>query len=200
MIANTHAILLAAGAGTRFGGGKLTIEWRGEPLVRAAARIALASPAERVTAVVGHDASAVSEALAALNDPRLSIVKNDCWADGLSSSLATGLRALSKSTEYVFLFLADMPLIDKGLAAQLFKVLADAPAILPTYGGKAAHPVIFKASLISRLLLIEGDYGARSVLADLPRVRFVEIDDLGATFDVDTRDDLMASASNVSDR
>lgn len=66
MTAGTHALLLAAGAGTRFGGGKLTASWRGEPLVCAAARIALASPAERVTAVVGKDAGMVAQALAEL--------------------------------------------------------------------------------------------------------------------------------------
>lgn len=188
--AGAYALLLAAGGGRRFGGGKLTAPWRGEPLVRAAARIALRSPAEHVIAVVGHDAAGVTAALHPLDAGRLVIVENPDWRDGLSSSLRAGLRALPPSAEFVILFLGDMPLIDPDVAGRLLEQLGDAPAILPNWRGKPAHPVVFRASIMPALAMVTGDRGARDALAALAGVRNVEVDGAWATTDVDTTDDL----------
>lgn len=191
-----HALLLAAGGGTRFGGDKLLAPWRGEPLVRAAARIALASPAGHVVVVVGHAAAEVTTAIGPLGGDRLSIVENPDWRDGLSTSLQAGLRALPASTETVILFLGDMPLVDPDLAAELLGHLGDASAVLPTWRGRPAHPVVFSAGAIPILMTIEGDRGARDTLASLPEIRRVEISCEGATWDVDTAQDLARLAAS----
>ena len=192
-----HALLLAAGGGARFGGAKLTASWRGEPLICAAARIALASPAERVTAILGHDAHSVSAALTPLIGDRLSIAMNPDWREGLSASLRVGLRALPASTRRIIMFLGDMPLVDPHLAARLLSMLDDASAILPMWRGRPAHPVVFRADLIPSLMSIEGDQGARKLLGSLPGVRVIEIEYQSSTLDVDTPGDLARLAATA---
>lgn len=190
-----YALLLAAGGSGRFGGNKLTVSFRGEPLVRAAARIALASPAEHVLAIVGHEAAAVSEALSPLVGDRLSVVENPDWQAGLSSSLKAGLRALPPSAERVIIFLGDMPLVDVRLARELLALLENASAVLPTWCGKPAHPVVLRADAIPALMALDGDRGARETLARLPGTRLAEIGSEETTKDVDTADDLSRLAA-----
>lgn len=183
-----HAVLLAAGAGTRFGGGKLTALWRGEPLVRTSARIALASPAERVTAVTGADAPVVEAALAPLAG--LVCVRNPDWEDGLAGSLRAGLDALPSDATHILVFLGDMPLVDPGLAARLLNEMGDAPAIVASCQGVPLHPVAFSAALIPRLRSLTGDKGARSALLATKGVRTIEVATPEAARDIDRPEDL----------
>lgn len=69
MTAGRHAVVLAAGAASRFGGGKLTAHWRGEPLIRWAVRAALAARVESVVLVVGALAGTVQDAVSDLAAP-----------------------------------------------------------------------------------------------------------------------------------
>lgn len=89
-----HALVLAAGAGSRFGGGKLLATWRGQPLIAAAVATALAAPVETVTVVLGYDAASVRDALSATFDPRLRFALCENWTQGLSAGAATIAIAL----------------------------------------------------------------------------------------------------------
>ncbi|HAD18569.1 MAG TPA: molybdenum cofactor cytidylyltransferase, partial [Erythrobacter sp.] len=82
-----HAIVLAAGAGSRFGGGKLLAPFRGRPLIYWSVAAALSSRVTTVTAVLGARADDVAAALAPFPDRRLSLVRCRHWEEGLSASL-----------------------------------------------------------------------------------------------------------------
>ena len=101
------ALLLAAGRGTRFGAApKLLAEFAGEPLVRPAARAALASRAGPLLVVLGHESEGVRRALDGL---AYRAVPNPDYADGLSTSLRAGFRALPPDADAALVLLGDMP-------------------------------------------------------------------------------------------
>lgn len=191
MTAGAHAILLAAGAGTRFGGRKLLAEWRGEPLVVAAARIALAAPVAEVMAVLGADAAEVGAALARIGDERLRPVLNPDWRTGLASSLKAGIDALPPKSERVVVLLGDMPDVPRDLAAILLHLVEQgAPAALVDVTGRPGHPVAFERAVFPLIAGLDGDTGARKLLAALPGVSVIRSEDKGCLFDVDREEDL----------
>jgi len=197
----THAIVLAAGGGRRFGGGKLCSLFRGKPLVAWAVEAALATRAAGVTVVLGADADRVRIALSAFQDDRLHTVTCPEWSDGLSRSLQCGLENLPRDTHALLLFLGDMPCVSSELADQLLcAVLDGAPAAMPMCEGLPAHPVAIASSLFPGLQGLSGDRGARSFLTALPDIVQIHTDDHGSLFDVDRRDDLRAQPAVPSER
>ena len=191
-----EALVLAAGAGARFGGGKLTAPWRGRPLIEAALAAAFASPSRSVILVTGSDeavarvASDFAQAHGAAG--RLVLVHAADHAEGMAASLRAGLAALPADTDAALLFLGDMPRIPletpPRLAAALTnKVLAAAP----TYEGARGHPVLFRRNLFAALAGLSGDQGGRRILDGLgARLALVADEDPGVLFDVDLPQDL----------
>jgi len=189
-------VVLAAGAGSRFGGGKLTASWRGGVLLDAALAAALAAPVRKVTVVWGADpkvATAV-RAYAASADAgdRLVLTQAERHAEGLSASLAAGIAALAPDCSGAFVFLGDMPRIPMAVLPRLAEALDQgALAAAPTFGGRRGHPVLFSASLFPDLLRLSGERGAASVVAGLgDRLTLVDAPDDGVLFDVDRPADM----------
>lgn len=186
-----QAIVLAAGAGLRFGGDKLTALWRGRPLIMAAVRTALAAGVDKVTVVTGAD-DGIAGALAPLGGARLRLISAPDWNEGLAASLRAGVRALPSPTLATVVFLGDMPLVPAFLADQLLDaVIGGAPAAVVRSPHGPAHPVAFSAGLFPELLGLRGDRGARSVLQALgDAVVAIDCEDAGAVYDVDRPEDL----------
>ena len=190
-LAGCHGLVLAAGAGTRFDGLKLLADFRGEALVRHAVRAMLASRVERVTVVLGARADEVAATLDDMSGPRLGIVRCPDWQEGLSASLRAGIVALPSDCRAVAIALGDMPLIDPALAdTALGYVLTGAPAVLPDYRGRPAHPVALSPRMFERVKVLSGDRGARAALRRVPGIVRLETDDPGSIRDIDTRADL----------
>jgi molybdenum cofactor cytidylyltransferase len=187
----TEAVVLAAGSGSRFGGGKLLAPWRGEPLVMAAVRAALAAPVGGVTVVTGADAEAVGAAARAV-DPRVRVVHAADHAEGMGASLRTGIGSLPDDAAAALVFLGDMPRVPQAVLAPLVAaVAAGAPAAAPVFGGRRGNPVCLAAGLFPQLLALTGDAGARRILDALgERLALVEAPDDGVLFDVDRPEDL----------
>src|SRR5437763_5063052 len=100
-------LILAAGRSTRMGGpNKLLEEINGRPLVRHVAEHVLASRAKPVIVVTGHQKERVERALAGLP---MTFVHNPDFADGLSTSLKTGIAAGSADADGAIVCLGDMP-------------------------------------------------------------------------------------------
>lgn len=183
--AGVHALVLAAGAGTRMGGGKLRREWRGRPLLCWALDAAMAAPVERVWLVTGADDGLHRLAPA---DDRLTLVAAAGWAEGLSASLKAGVAALPASARAALVFLGDMPRIPPPLAGSLIQAWrAGAKAAAPVWAGRRGHPVLLDGSLFPAVAGLGGDRGAGALLATLgARLALVDAPDDGVLFDVDT--------------
>ena len=194
----THALVLAAGAARRVGGGKLVTPFEGRPLIRWAVAAALATRAESVTIVLGADADRISSALADMDDPRLRTCVCPNWDDGLSASLRCGLDSLPAIARALLIFLGDMPRVSSALADELLaSVLAGAPAALPIHQGQPGHPVAIGACLFPALRTLTGDMGAGRLLRTMPGVIRIETPDRGAVTDIDTVADLHPPATKL---
>lgn len=184
-------VLLAAGRGTRFGEApKLLALLDGVPIVRRAAEAALAARPRPVVAVLGANDAAVRQALAGLD---LIVMRNDAYADGLSTSLKAGIAALPDCNAAIVM-LGDMPLVAAALIdriADVFEQAAPKPAaIVPVHGGRRGNPVLLNLRLLGvEIASLSGDRGAGPLLAG--RSDVIEIDgDPSTALDIDTRDAL----------
>ncbi|MGI8840954.1 MAG: nucleotidyltransferase family protein [Caulobacteraceae bacterium] len=194
--AGLEAIVLAAGAGTRFGGGKLTAPWRGGLLIDGALAAAFAAPVRSVVVVTGAD-PAVGPAARAFaagrgEAARLRLVHAADHADGMAASLRAGIESLPPDTAGAFVFLGDMPAIPTAILQPLANAMAGgAQAAAPVFEGRRGHPVLFGRALFDALGALTGDEGARTVLAGLAdRLVLVPCADLGILFDVDFKEAL----------
>ncbi|OYX35270.1 MAG: hypothetical protein B7Y99_03915 [Caulobacterales bacterium 32-69-10] len=190
-----HALVLAAGAGSRFGGKKLLAPWRGGRLIDGALASAFAAPVEAVHVVTGYDAQAVSAAAIAFAadqaETRMRIVEAPDHAEGMGASLRAGIAALPGNATGVLVFLGDMPMVPDHVLEPLARALAHAPAAAPVFEGQRGHPVAISQSLFPQLMLIEGDHGARVLLKSLEtRVAEIASPTNGVLLDVDAPGDL----------
>lgn len=183
-------LVLAAGAGTRFGGRKQLAEVDGRPMLEHALAAMQSALVEPVTVVLGADADEIREAVDMHGaEP---IVCAD-WEDGQSASLRTGVDALDRAgADAIVVTLGDQPhiaarAIDAVVAA---RAPGEADAVRATYDGEPGHPVLLERSLFGRIRALRGDTGARDVLRDA-RVLDVPCDGIGDPADVDTPDDLL---------
>ncbi len=187
------AIILAAGAGRRFGGGKLRAPW-GEATVLDAVLIGvLAAPVRRVVLVTGADPS-----LGAGRADLLRVQAED-WDNGMAASLRAGIGALPADSLGAFLFLGDMPRVPRCAPAALAQALrAGAQAAAPVFDGQRGHPVLVCAALYPALMRLSGDEGARSVLTGLgDQLALVVAPDDGVLFDVDRPEDLAGAPARA---
>lgn len=189
-----EAVVLAAGAGSRFGGGKLLTPHAGGVLLDAALAAAFAAPVSKVIVVTGADGEAVAAAVRASPavDGRLTLVHAADHAEGMGASLRRAAAELGRGCAGVFVFLGDMPRIPYAIFAPLAAaVRAGAPAAAPVFQGQRGHPALIGAALLPQLLTLTGDAGARAILKNLgDRLALVEAPDDGVLFDVDERGDL----------
>jgi molybdenum cofactor cytidylyltransferase len=188
------AIVLAAGRSTRMGGpNKLLAEIGGRPLVRIVTEQALASRAGPVIVVTGHERAKVEAALAGL---KVRLVHNPDYAAGLSTSLKAGLSALPASADGAIVCLGDMPQVTAGLIDRLvdaFDPERGALVVVPTIEGKRGNPVVWSRRFFPDLMALEGDVGARHLIATYADVvAEVPVEDSAALTDVDTPDALQA--------
>ncbi len=193
------AIVLAAGRSTRMGGpNKLLAEINGRPLVRIAAEEALASQARPVIVVTGHQRERVEAALKGLD---VVPVHNKDFADGLSTSLKAGIAAVPADADGVIVTLGDMPQVDAKLIDRLlaaFDPEKGAFVVVPTIDGKRGNPVVWSRRFFSELAALDGDTGARHLIASYPEaVTEVAVTGNAALVDVDTPDALKAVRAEI---
>ena len=164
-VRNVAALVLAAGRSSRMGGpNKLLAEIGGRPLVRIVAEQALASQARPVIVVTGHQPERVEAALAGLP---VDFVHNPRFADGLGTSLKTGIAALPAQADGVIVCLGDMPQVDSALIDRLIGALdpdKGALIVVPTIDGQRGNPVVWSRRFFSDLMAVEGDVGARYLI------------------------------------
>ena len=192
-----EAVVLAAGAGRRFGGGKLLAPWAGGALLDGALAAAFAAPARRVIVVTG---TAAAEVEAAARDfaarsgaaSRLLVVHAADHDEGMGASLRRAAAELPADCAGAFVFLGDMPRVPHAVLEGLAQaVRAGAPAAAPVFEGRRGHPALIGKVLLPQLRALTGDAGARAILKDLGgALALVTAPDDGVLFDVDERGDL----------
>ena len=182
------AVLLAAGAAKRFGGGKLLHPLAdGVPLAAHAARNLRAAIPDVIAVVRAGDFPLAD----VLEQEGCEVTMCAESVGGMGYSLAHGVASLREAGGWV-VALADMPRIRPAtIEAVAAAVSAGATLAAPSFRGERGHPVGFSAKLRDELIALSGDSGARSVLErHRDEMRLIECDDPGVLLDVDARADL----------
>jgi molybdenum cofactor cytidylyltransferase len=185
---NIAAIILAAGRSTRMGGpNKMLAELQGKKLVRIAAEQAIASKASEVIVVTGHQAELVEQALRGL---KVKFARNPDFAGGLASSVKAGVAAVASNADGAVICLGDMPLIDAHLIDRLIEAFAPDRGnliVVPVADGRRGNPVLWSRRFFNELMTLEGDIGARHLIAKHGEaVAEVAVAGDGAFLDIDT--------------
>lgn len=175
-------LLLAAGAGTRFGRPKQLAQLDGRPLLEHSIAALAGSPVERVVVVLGASAD---EVMAAVDAQGAKLIVSDRWDEGQSASLACGLAEVA-GCEAVVITLGDQPRLSPEAVRRVIAARAEGiDAVRATYAGEPGHPVLLEQRLFERMRDVSGDHGARNLLLSV-HTREVPCDDLGGGEDVDT--------------
>lgn len=186
-VGRVAGLVLAAGAGRRYGRPKAFEEVRGELMVERAARGLLEAGCRPVYAVVGagaHRWRAPAGVVALLNEQ---------WAEGIGSSLRHGLAAArGGGASAVLVTLADLPGVGAAAHRRVLGRRGGAEALVATYEGRRGHPVLLEARSCDELArTATGDSGARGWLSANPgSVMEVDCSDVGSVDDIDTPADL----------
>ncbi len=186
--------LLAAGLGTRFGGGKLDAPCAGRPLGHWALATAQALGAP-VVAVTGPAAPAFLDAV-----PVARLV-NSAPAAGLGGSVALAAEAArGQGADWLLVVLADMPLVRPDTLARLVALAQDHGLAATDHGGGARGvPACFGPAHFAALAAIHGEAGARGLLRRAPAAALVAPDP-GELADVDDPAALAAVAAELAGR
>ena len=140
---------------------------------------------DRVVVVTGHEASSVKDALSSANN--VEFVQNAAYADGLSTSLRAGIRALDEDVDGALVALGDMPWVQAGHIRTLIEAFDPAGICVPVHNRKRGHPVLWSARYFPEFEKLVGDIGARHLLEQhADEVRLVAVDDRAIHVDVDT--------------
>jgi len=187
-------ILLAAGRSERFGGHKLLTSLPDGTLLAVRAAHTLKRALPRVLAVIRPGDTALSRCF---QQEGLEVLECPEAERGMGHSLAAGVAALADAGAWL-VALADMPFIGEPTCRRIVQAIADgAELAVPVYRGRRGHPVGFSAVYRDRLLALDGDRGARDLLAaNVDRLRLIEVDDPGILRDVDSPDDLQDAVTS----
>jgi CTP:molybdopterin cytidylyltransferase MocA len=183
------AIVLAAGAGSRFGGGKLLAKLNEVPLVEHVLVALEASPVDETVIVVGADAARLREVCKPYG---VRVVENPEWTRGQSTSVRMGLRVLGPEARAAVVLLADQPFAGGAVGRLVAAFEEGARVAVATYDGRPRNPVLFSREVWPLLTTeLSGDEGARAFLRRHPElVARVPCDGVGDPSDVDTVEDL----------
>ncbi len=177
------AIVLAAGAGSRFEGDdhKLRADFRGRPICSWVFEAVATASFNQVYVITG----AVD--LTDLVPAGFTIVTADDWAEGQAHTIAAGIRRADvDGHRAVVIGLADQPLVPASAWRSVGASMGD--IVVATFDGERRPPVKFERS-VWPLLPTTGDEGARAVL-QTHRERVSEVACSGNPIDIDTQKDL----------
>jgi CTP:molybdopterin cytidylyltransferase MocA len=176
--ATCAGVLLAAGAGTRYGEPKVLAE-QGAWLSRGVAALC-GGGCDDVVVVLGA-------AVVDVPSPARAVIADD-WSDGLSASLCAGLSTID--ADYAVLHTVDTPDVGADVVRRVLDSAMSSPSGLARarYGDRPGHPVVVPRRLWAELLeTVSGDEGARPFLAARSDVVAVDCADLASGHDIDVR-------------
>ena len=185
------AIVLSAGESSRMGNPKALLPIGGVSFIEEIVRALKGTKIDRIIVVLGHHAEEIRKRIAHL--PVTFVVNRD-YAKGQLSSLIVAIRSLAaeKTTEKVdgvLVHLVDHPFISPALVDHMIDRFYETKKliVIPRYGGRRGHPVIFSSRLFPELLSAPLEKGAKIVVhAHRDETLEIETDFAGVTIDIDT--------------
>lgn len=187
-------VILAAGQGRRFGGAKHKLEQPlgGSTVLGRTLSAAIGSGLRVVVVCSETLAPSVRRSVAARD---VVVLPPQAAAEGMGRSIAAGVSAAANAPGWLILP-GDMPLLKPETLRSVAARLAEDPVVFAQHRGQRGHPVGFSAELFTELISLQGDEGARRLLARYA-AQPVVVDDPGVLVDVDTPADLAKAQASA---
>lgn len=188
----TSGLVLAAGSGTRFGGGKLLARVGGRPILQGVLDALAEAGIAEVIVVLGQDAATIETAIEWRTERR---VVNPEPERGLSSSLQAGFAAVGDDVTEVLVALGDQPFTRSAVIGALIDAGADTRSdiVVPRYADDhGRNPVLIKRAAFPLVATAKGDRGFGPIIADHPEL-VQEVEVPGTNVDIDSRRDLVTA-------
>ncbi|WP_168188621.1 nucleotidyltransferase family protein [Thermoflavimicrobium daqui] len=186
------AILLVAGRSSRMGSLKGLIEWQGKLLVVHQIEQLLKSKIEQMIVVLGYQSEVYQPIISELGSS-VTIVWNENWEQGKSSSILKGITALPKDCRSILFVNIDQPL-QFSVVNQLIDSFEQtkSPIHLPIFHGKRGHPLLISCELLPALSTInEEEQGLKKIIRAYQKdIRSVEVDDPHILYNFNTPKDM----------
>lgn len=191
-------IVLAAGESRRMGRqNKLTLPIDGRPMVAHVVDALERSRVERILVITGYEPEGIREALQGF---RVELVHNPEYAEGIASSIRTGITALEDDVDAAVVALADMPWVGSSVIDRLvdaFCTARDRTIFIPVFGGQRGNPVLWGSPHFAALRSLRGDVGGQILFERYPEaIGYVEVESPEVHADVDTPEALRARGVN----
>jgi molybdenum cofactor cytidylyltransferase len=167
----------------------LTLE--GQRMIEASLRNLQGSRCDEIIVVLGFAAEEIHPLVEGRE--RVTVVINPRFAEGMSTSVHEGLRAMNPHTTGILIALADQPFIPPEVINQLIEqfALGTKGIVLPSHKGRRGHPVILdREKYEAELLALHGDVGGREVVRQYPEdILEVAVASQGVVMDIDAPED-----------
>jgi molybdenum cofactor cytidylyltransferase len=183
-----HAIVLAAGASTRFGFPKQLAAVSGAPMLQLVLNRAVELCGSAVSVVLGANMADIVPVVSRMG---VTVVCNRNWAEGLASSIRAAIEQLPESCMGALIILGDQPAVsgsDLRRLADAWRVDRQAMAAAQ-YAEDCGVPAVFPRCQFPSLLALRGEQGARNLLRN-PVGRLIRVPMPSAALDIDTPQDL----------
>ena len=181
MQAKVDGLILAAGLSTRAKTFKLGLRVEDKTIIERSVE-GMYDICSKVIVVIGHRSEIVSDILSKY--PRVELVYNEKYIDGMFSSVKVGLKHIEK--DRFFFIPGDYPLIKKSTYKEM--LAADGDIVLPVYERRKGHPILLKSYVIDEILQSSKYANMREFINSHGFVT-VSVDDPGILMDVDTIED-----------
>ena len=184
-------VLLAAGAGKRFGGGKLLHEIDGEPMIQRALRLYGKLPFAARVLVTRQDATMIQHLAIESGFPA---VINPDPERGVGSSVSIATEAILQAEpppDGILYAVADQPYLTQESVEKLLAAFSESPDHIVSlgFGGRRGNPAIFPAKFFQELCALEEDIGGGAVIRRHPEaLLLVEACSARELQDIDTRE------------
>ena len=192
-------IILSAGESKRMGTPKQLLPWRKSIILQQVIENAQASRLGMILLVLGSHADEIAGKIKISSKTR--IVINRDYKEGMSSSVKCGVKNAPAETEAYMLLLGDQPSIDPDIINKLIDCHQTDKhgIIIPVYGGRRGHPVVFDVKYKKELLAIS-DGGAKVVVDNhVHDILEVHVDSFEVLTDIDTPQDYQNAIGKVKD-
>lgn len=197
-------IVLAAGESRRMGGPKQLLSTGGETLLGRVLVEVLNSCLAPVVLVLGFESNRIVSSLGSLrNHPKLRVVENPRFQEGMSTSLIAGLASVEHDRDHIMVLLGDMPHVTSGLMDRLCKetIASGFPLGAVTVRGRRSLPVVIGRPFYEEVRGLTGDVGARGLFQRHPdRVCRVETEGEFDDTDIDTPEDFARFQNEFQDQ
>ena len=182
-------IILAAGAGTRFGGPKQLAIYKNKTFIENVIETAFQVDFEEIVVVLG---AYFSEIITKIRNLKIQVLKNEDWEQGQATSVKLGvIKLIDDKLDAILFLLVDQPQISSDLIKNVIKSFAyNKPNIIVhSFKGQIRHPILFSRNTFSDLIKIEGDQGGRQLFNKYKPFK-IFLEDSQMAIDIDTVEDL----------